>query len=154
MTRFERALLWLGTAATAGSGVAYGWMKYFMVSEDPFAVVHHPWQGAMLKLHVLSAPVLVFAIGMIFSRHVVKQWRLRAGQGKRSGSSIAIIGAAMTVSGYLIQTVQADSPLRWVIGAHLVTSGIYLATLVVHQILAWARSRASRPAAQSERRSA
>ena len=71
MTRAERWLLWTSTLAVAVSGFGFAWAKYLVRSDDPFAVVHHPLQPFFLKMHVLTAPILVFAVGFLFSRHVV-----------------------------------------------------------------------------------
>ena len=37
------------------TGLAYLYMKYVLPSDDPFAVVNHPWQSSMLSLHVVVA---------------------------------------------------------------------------------------------------
>ena len=49
MTRFERWAIWITSVATFVTGVIYLWMKYLVVSDDPLAVVNHPWQPAVLK---------------------------------------------------------------------------------------------------------
>ena len=49
MTRFERWAIWSTSVATFVTGVIYLWMKYLVVSDDPLAVVNHPWQPAMLN---------------------------------------------------------------------------------------------------------
>ena len=77
MNRFERWAVWSTSIATLVTGVVYLWMKYLLVSADPFAVVNHPWQPLVLKLHILVSPLLVFSIGLVSLRHV---WRhLRSG---------------------------------------------------------------------------
>ena len=58
MTRFERWAVWVTSVLTFVTGVVYLWMKYFLVSDDPFAVVNHPLQPVVLKLHIVVAPLL------------------------------------------------------------------------------------------------
>ena len=69
--------------------------------------IHHPLQPLVLKLHVLSAPVLVFALGVVYTRHVVRQWRSGRSAGRSSGVGIVSTLLPMVLSGYLIQTVSA-----------------------------------------------
>ncbi|HEX2249795.1 MAG TPA: hypothetical protein VHH32_05565, partial [Gemmatimonadales bacterium] len=85
MTRFERWSVWVTSLATLVTGVVYLWMKYLLVSSDPFAVINHPWQPLLLKLHILVAPLLVFSVGMVALRHVWRHIISREQSGRRSG---------------------------------------------------------------------
>jgi hypothetical protein len=145
---FEKWLLWCSTAAVALTGIVFGWMKYVLVSDDPYAVIHHPLQPAVLKLHVLSAPILVFALGVVYTRHVVRQWRSGRARGRPSGIGLVTTLLPMVLSGYLIQTVSSESWLFCVAMIHIAASLLYLAVLVVHQVAAWRRPvpRVVRPA--------
>jgi len=143
VSAFERWLLWLSTAAVALSGIGLGWTKYFMTSEDPYAVTHHPLQPLLLKAHVLSAPVLVFALGVVYTRHVVRQWRSGRARGRPSGIVIVATLLPMVLSGYLIQTLSAETWLFRAAMLHIAASLAYLAVLLVHQAAAW--RQASRP---------
>src|SRR5262249_18552710 len=75
VTALERSLVHASTLAVAATGLAYAAFKHLMVNDDPFSAVNHPLQPWALKLHVLAAPVLVFAVGMIFKDHVVAKYR-------------------------------------------------------------------------------
>lgn len=145
MSAFERWLLWLATAAVALSGIAYGCLKYLVTSDDPYAVVNHPLQPYMLKLHVLSAPVLVFALGVVYTRHVVRQWRSGRARGRPSGLGIVATLLPMVLSGYLIQTISSESWLFRVSMLHIAASLAYLAILLAHQIAAWRLPRRPEP---------
>ena len=105
MTRFERWAVWSTSVATFVTGVIYLWMKYLVVSDDPLAVVNHPWQPAVLKVHILVAPLLVFSIGLVALRHVWWHFRSKARDGRRSGLLTLVVLGPMIVSGYLIQTM-------------------------------------------------
>ena len=152
MTRAERWMLWVATAAVAASGFGFAWTKYLMRSDDPFAVVNHPWQPFFLKSHVLSAPLLVFVLGFLASRHVIRQWRTPHSGGRRSGLGIVTVLAPMIVSGYLIQTVTGEALLDWLVTAHLVAGGAYLLMVPVHQVRGTARSRRGAAGASAPRR--
>ena len=145
MSPFEKWLLWISTAAVAATGVGLGVLKYFVASDDPYAVVHHPLQPYLLKLHVLSAPLLVFALGVVYTRHVVRQWRAGRGRGRPSGIGIVATLLPMVLSGYLIQTVSSESWLFRVSMVHVAASLAYLAVLLVHQVAAWRGARAASP---------
>jgi hypothetical protein len=142
---FEKWLLWISTAAVAASGIALGVLKYFVSSDDPYAVVHHPLQPYVLKLHVLSAPALVFALGVVYTRHVVRQWRSGRARGRPSGVGLVATLLPMVLSGYLVQTVSSESWLFRVSMLHVAASLAYLAVLLAHQVAAWRGPRLTPP---------
>lgn len=153
MTRAERWLLWSSTFAVASSGLGFAWTKYLVESDDPFAVIHHPWQPFFLKMHVLTAPLLVFAVGFMFSRHVVRQWQAPQSRGRRSGLGILTVLAPLIVSGYMIQTVTGESLRGWLAAVHLVTGVIYVLIVPLHQARGALRTRRTaslRPVAPRE----
>lgn len=142
MSRFEAWLLHLSTLLVGGSGLVYAWMLYLLAPVDPYAVIHHPLQPAFLHLHVLSAPLLVFAAGLVWRRHVLVQ--LKAGASRRpSGLGLVASLAPMVVSGYLVQTA-VDEPWRraWVV-VHLISSGLWLLAYGVHALRRAAAVRAN-----------
>lgn len=144
MSAFERALLWGSTALVAVSGSVFAILKYLVVSDDPDALVNHPWQPFFLKMHVLSAPALVFAVGVVFMKHVWKQWRSKTPPGRKTGATVFLLLAPMVASGYLIQTVADRSVLWWIVAVHLVTGLGYVVAIGGHQIRALAVARARR----------
>lgn len=132
MTRVERALLWGSSAAVAVSGSGFAWTKYLVTSEDPFAVTNHPWQVSFLKAHVLSAPLFVFVVGLVFSRHVVRHWQSPNPGGRRSGLGIVALLLPLVASGYLIQTVTDGRLLGWLVAIHLATGILYVVLVPFH----------------------
>lgn len=141
MNGVERWLLWVSTGLVGATGIAYAWMKYLMASDDPFAVVHHPLQPWVLKAHILAAPLPVFAVGTVFLRHVVRQWRSRKPDGRRSGLLVFALFAAMVSSGYLIQAATTGSWARWFGWIHFGAGAAYLVVIAVHQAVAAALAR-------------
>ena len=135
MNLFERVMLWGSTAAIALSGVVYAVMKYFMSTDDPYAVVNHPLQPLVLKIHIVAAPLFVFAVGAVFVRHIWKQWRSGVAQGRSSGLWLMLTIFPMVLSGYLIQTVTTESLLFWLVAIHLITGTIYIAGYAIHQVV-------------------
>jgi hypothetical protein len=135
VNRFEKWSVLLTSAAVILTGLIYAWMKYLLPSPDGFSIIHHPLQPLVLKLHVLTAPLLVFALGAIAVRHVWRHYRADTKLGRRSGLSTAILLAPMTLSGYLLQVITGEQSLRILVVGHITTGLLYAAVLVLHQII-------------------
>lgn len=147
MSRWEAWLVHLATVLVGGTGVVYAWMRYLLPPADPYAVVNHPLQPTVQHLHVLLAPLLVFAAGLIFREHVWKHWRRGVERRRTSGLGLLFVLVPMIVSGYLIQTATGETwRLAWVV-IHCATGGLWLAAYAAHALEGWRRrSRRRRPA--------
>ncbi len=145
MTAFERWAVWGTSVATFVTGVIYLWLKYLVVSDDPFAVVNHPWQPAVLKAHILVAPLLVFSIGLVTLRHVWRHLQSHEREGRSSGLLTFVVLAPMVLSGYLIQAITNAGWLKAMAISHIVLGLAYGAGLLAHQFAAGGRkARATR----------
>jgi hypothetical protein len=152
MSRFERWAVWSTSIATFVTGVVYLWLKYLLTSDDPFAVVNHPWQPWVLKLHILVAPLLVFSIGLVAVRHVWRHLQSGAPQGRRSGLLTLAMLVPMVATGYLIQAVTAEGWLRAMAWSHIGLGLVYGAALLAHQFAMGGReARAARVEARRAR---
>lgn len=141
MTRGTRWLLHAANLAVGGTGLVYAVMRYLMEPVEPWDVVNHPWQPHLQHLHVLAAPLLVFAAGLLWESHVRPRWERTAGAAGSSGRGLVWLLAPMVASGYLLQV--ATEPLWrqvWVI-LHLLTSGAWLAAFAVHWLVGRNRDR-------------
>ncbi len=134
MTRVELWLLHAATALVGGTGLVYAWMLYVLKPADPDAVVHHPWQPHVQHLHVLAAPLLVFAAGLIWRRHVWGGWRSGQPARRRSGVALALTLLPMVASGYLLQTAVDDAWRKGWVAVHLAASALWLAGYLAHQL--------------------
>lgn len=153
MTAFERWAVWSTSVATLLTGTIYLWMKYLMASEDPLAVVNHPWQPYILKLHILVAPLLVFSIGVVALRHVWRHLKGKTGAGRRSGYITLVVVGPMIMSGYLIQAITHRGWLQAMAIAHIATGLIFGLGLLAHQFAAGGNeARAERAEARRVRR--
>jgi hypothetical protein len=149
--RWERWTFNLLALAVSLSGAAYFWMKYLVEGADPFAVVNHPWQPAMLAAHVLSSPALLLMFGILLNSHILK--KLWAGRLPNRRSGYVSLGGffTMAATGYLLQVVTSEGALRLMLVLH-VGSGVafglaYAAHLAISVRLA---RRAPSAAARSE----
>lgn len=143
MKRFEAWCVHLSMLLVGGTGLVYAWMRY-LLPPDPFGVVRHPLQPATQHLHVLVAPLLVFATGLIWKQHVWGHWRRGLPQRRRSGLALLLALVPMVASGYLIQTTVTEAwRTAWVV-THVATSALFLAGYVGHALAAtaaWWRRR-------------
>jgi hypothetical protein len=139
MTRFERWTVWISSVTTFVTGVVYLWLKYVVVSDDPFAVVNSPWQAPVLKLHIVAAPTLVFAFGLVAVRHVWRSLQRQIAAGRLSGLTSAAALIPMVVTGYLIQAVTDEGWLRALAWSHIGLGLLYGVAMLFHQFSAGGR---------------
>ena len=152
MTRGEARWNHVASILVGGTGAVYAWMLYVMENDDPFSLVGHPWQPHVQHLHVLFAPLLVFAVGLIWTRHV---WaRVRSGFRSRRKSGLALFALApvMIVSGYLVQIAIDDTWRTVWVWTHGVSSFAWLAVYVAHQFSRRGQTSPSGERAEAESR--
>lgn len=148
MTRTEKVLIHGSTWAVTGTGLVYGWMRYFMHSDDPFSVVNHPWQPMALSWHVMAAPLLVFAMGLIAQDHIFARIKNEPPvPSRRSGLTGALLVVPMILSGYGLQVASEVLTRKILVGVHVVSSVMFILVYVVHVVLA---RQALKAAAESE----
>jgi hypothetical protein len=129
--------LHIANLAVCGTGLVYAWMRYLVEPTEEWAVVNHPWQPHLQHLHVLAAPLLVFAVGLIWSAHVVG--KLKNGSRNRvAGIGLIALFLPMAASGYLLQAAVEEVWRQIWIWVHVVSSLLWVAAFVVHQFVAWA----------------
>ena len=135
MKRWERWTFNACAAAVAVTGFVYLWMKYGMHTDDPFAVVNHPWQTAILDLHLLASPPLVLMFGIVFNSHVMKKLRATRLPNRRSGYVSLGTFAAMIVSGYLLQISWSEWWLQALVVLHVVSGAVFSAAYGAHLVI-------------------
>jgi len=145
VTRFERWFLYGSTIAAPVSGVVYFWMKRFVEPADPWAVVNHPLEPWALKAHVLTAPLMLFAVGLITTQHIVRSLRSSLPTGRRSGVIATLAFGPLVLTGYLIQTVTNPAALAVLVWTHLALGATCAAALVTHRHMLRGRRLKRRP---------
>ena len=151
MKPWETWLARISTFLVTLSGLAYFWMKYAMRTDDPFSIVNHPWQPAMLGLHVLVAPFLVFVVGLMVQSHIQKKLRSGASSNRSSGLLSMATLPVMIASGYMLQVVTAPLLATITLGMHLVSSSIFVITYATHQVVSYRLSMRSDKAELKDR---
>ena len=137
-----KALLNASIALMAVSGVAFAVMKYFVKSNDPFAVVNHPLQPYALDAHVLLGPLAVFAFGWTFAAHILPALA-KGAPNRATGIWTIVLIVLMVASGYLMQVSTADATRKAFAVAHWIASGLFVIGYVAHLLPLGART--SRP---------
>lgn len=135
MSRASAILVHLSIAAVAITGIVFAWMKYFMTTDDPFAVANHPMQPWMLAAHVVVAPASVLALGWLWSAHILPKLRSGTKARKKSGLFGALLMAPMIFSGVLLQASTSEALRAAMEWAHWISSGFFLVAYVIHQVL-------------------
>jgi hypothetical protein len=103
MTAGERWSLHLSASAMGGTGLLYGWLKYFHQRAGDFGPEPYPLQGLVQHAHVLGGPFLVFALGMMVRGHVLPALRAGTTRGRGLGLLLAAVLAPMILAGYGMQ---------------------------------------------------
>ena len=134
MTVAERWTHHISNLLVGGTGLAYAVLRHLVKPADPFAVVNHPLEPLVQHLHVIVAPLLIFAVGVSWQRHIAARLRRRDLPRYRSGLAAVLALLPMVTSGYLLQTTVDDSWRKAWIVVHLVSSALWLLGYVVHQL--------------------
>ncbi len=135
MSRGQSVFLHLANLAVSGTGLIYAWMRYLVEPVDEWAVVNHPWQPLVQHLHVLAAPLLVFAIGLIWSVHAIAKIR-NSRRVRASGLGLMALFLPMAASGYLLQVAVDPGWRRTWIWIHVASSLLWVGAFAVHQVRA------------------
>jgi membrane protein implicated in regulation of membrane protease activity len=145
VSRVERLFLHASVFLTSASGILLLWMKHFMSSADPFSIIHHPWQPQTLAAHVLAAPLLVFALGLILRGHILDRWREGPHNGTgRSGVLVTLLAPALILSGYFLEVAVAPASRRVLAGTHWALGLLFALLYVLHLAVSWPAARAKK----------
>ncbi len=132
MTRAQVWLSHMSNLIVTFTGIIYFVMLHFMTSDDAFSVVNHPLQPLVQHVHVLAAPLLTFAIGIIWTRHAAPRAKRSDMPTWRSGIVLMAVCAPMIASGYLLQvSTEAEWRKVWM-WLHVVSSVVWMLGYVSH----------------------
>lgn len=127
--------------AIAATGIAWAWMAYVWSPgpepDDPELLLdwvdRHPSEPLVRDLHLLAAPFVIFAVGLIWTSHVAPRLR-RPWARRATGLTLAILFAPMVLSGILLQTApSSESRVVWV-WVHGISASVWIAAYLVHQL--------------------
>ncbi|MBK8096629.1 MAG: hypothetical protein IPK26_05945 [Planctomycetes bacterium] len=146
MTRNDVRLLWLSFLGVAVSGVTLGWMRWWCLPPDEFALVNHPWQPSVHSLHVALGPLAIFVLGIVWSSHA--RPRLCAGSrpGRRSGVLLLALSMLLVLTGTAVQVIDAERLREWSGPVHAMLGIGWFAVLLLHAVARVASPQPARPA--------
>ena len=132
MKPWERWSFNIASLVVTVTGFAYFWMKYAVQTDDPFALVNHPWQNAMLMLHVLASPPMLLLFGIILNSHIMR--KLRVPRMANRGSGLLSLGTfvAMVCSGYLLQVVTNERWMTALVAVHVTSGALFAGAYGIH----------------------
>ena len=119
------------------TGFAYVYMKFVLVTDDPFAIINHPWQPAMLAIHVVAAPVFIAFFGMLFRSHSLRKLRSGSPANRRTGWTSIIGFSVMAMSGYFIQIGTSPAFINFSIWLHIGSGTVFAVAYSVHLVNGW-----------------
>ena len=141
MMALDRRALHATAFVAALTGGVYGWFRYFGQRMGDFGPEPSRWQGVWQHLHVLAAPLLLFALGMTVRGHLLMKLRAGGREGLRTGLGLGLLIAPMALSGYGIQVVTDAGwhlALAWI---HGVSSLVFVAGYLAHLAAIWRHRR-------------
>lgn len=134
MTRASAWTVHLSTLLVGASGLVYGWMRYLCTPADEFAVVNHPAQPGWHAAHVLTAPLLVFATGLLWRDHVWKRVRTGFAAARTTGVPLFLLFFPMALSGAVIQVAEATVLRSAAILVHATTGTLWCLVYLLHLV--------------------
>ena len=109
----------------------------------------HPGEPLTRTLHLLTAPLLVFAVGLIWRSHVAPRL-FRPFERRATGLALAILFAPMVLSGVLLQTSATPEARTFWVWFHGISSSVWAVCYLVHQIRLRRRPKRVAPEAPAE----
>jgi hypothetical protein len=132
VTRAEAWFFHGANALVALTGIAWAITAYLVEPEDPYALVNHPLQPTFQHAHVVVAPLLVFALGLVWQRHAWARTRSGAKARRWSGLGLVALFVPMAMSGYALQVSVEEAWRAGWVAVHLATSGLWVAAALLH----------------------
>lgn len=103
MSKNEKWFLFATNFLVVLTGLVYGWMVYILRPINEWDVSNHPWQKYVQALHILVVPLLLFAVGVIWRKHIAERLFRKGQLRKYSGWLLILIFFPMVFSGYFLQ---------------------------------------------------
>jgi hypothetical protein len=132
MTRAQAWTLHVAVLAVGGTGLVYAWMRYLCEPEDELALVHHPLEPAFQHAHLWSAPLLVFALGLVWSSHVWPRVCSSFPKRRRTGLLLFALAGPMILSGVWVQLAERELPRELASHGHTASGLLFGLAYLVH----------------------
>lgn len=114
------------------TGVGTWVLKTFFTGIDLFGPTQHPWLTYFKGAHLIFAPILLMAFGMIFEKHILKYLHLKNSKKRASGLSSLVTITLLVLSGQSLLVISEQNLLEWIGVIHLVAGILFLSAFLVH----------------------
>lgn len=134
----SRAQVWfvhLSNLLVVGTGLVWAWMLFAVEPADEFSLLNHPLQDETQAAHVLTAPLYLLAMGLVWALHAGPYLADGESDRRRTGIALLVLLLPMVASGYLLQVSVEDSWRAIWSWIHLGTSALWIVGYLVHQFL-------------------
>jgi hypothetical protein len=132
MTRVQAWFVHLAALGVGSTGLVYAWMRYLCEPADELALVNHPLEPDVQHLHLWAAPLLVFAVGLVWSEHA---WaRVRSGFPVRRPTGLLLFALfwPMVVSGVAVQVVTGEGARALAVWSHALSGTGWCLAYALH----------------------
>ena len=138
MSRTTAWILHLAITAMAATGFWLLWIVFLSSppeeTELEMFAVEHRWQPLLTTIHIVVAPVLVFAVGFIWTEHIWKRIGFKNAQRRNTGIVLVLVFVPLVLGGYCLQVVESEtfrSALGWIhAGAGVLFAACYVSHLI------------------------
>lgn len=124
----------LSVFAAGLTGVVYGVMRYVLEPIDEFALVNHPAEPSWKAAHIVLAPLLLFACGLVWHGHVWLKIAARMPERRVTGLALFFLLLPMAASGYLLQVSEEESWRQLWTWTHAITGSAWVLAYIAHRL--------------------
>ena len=133
MKRGPKRFLHASTLLIGLTGLIWAWMRYVWSAgpepEDPELMMTwtgiHPKEPLMRTLHLLAAPLSVFAVGIVWQGHVAPRLGKRRYARRYTGHLLAGLFFPMVISGVLLQTASSEEMRNAMVYTHAISGSAW-----------------------------
>lgn len=115
-----------------GTGLVYLYLKYFLKSDAPFAIVQHPWQPTIMAIHIVVASAFIAFFGMLLRSHILPKLRHRRPENRRTGWIAFVSFLVMALSGYMLQVSSSTLMIKIWMWTHIVAGILFAIIYALH----------------------
>jgi hypothetical protein len=152
MTRAQAWSVHLAVLGVGGTGLVYAWMCYLCEPEDEFALVNHPLQPSVQHLHLWLAPLLVFAVGLVWSEHAWARVRSAFPARRPTGLVLVALFWPMALSGVAVQVAEGAMARSLAVWTHALAGTLWCLAYGVHLLALRGKTGPSPASAARSRR--
>lgn len=136
MTRGTANGIHLLMSTLTATGLLLLWMVFLADPPAPedgeFFAIEHTGESTIRAIHILTGPILIFLVGLVWGSHVWARIRNGATARRRTGIILTVLFPLLGLSGYAVQ-IATDESLRLLLGwGHAIIGVLFAGMFVTH----------------------